>query len=60
MLKFKKAKRCEALNQDGCVEVASGSGRVAVRDSTVPDGPVLWISQKHWRRLVGEWRAGRL
>jgi hypothetical protein len=59
-MKFRKSSRCEELNQDGCVEVASAEGAVFVRDSTRPSGPVLRISRAEWRRLVNAMEAGRL
>lgn len=51
-LKYRKASRCEELNQHGCVEVANGSGYIAVRDSTDPSGPVILVSRANWQRLV--------
>lgn len=45
---FRKSSRCEALGQDGCVEVAGGGPLVAVRDSTDPDGPVLTFGRAVW------------
>jgi hypothetical protein len=53
-LYFRKSSRCEALNQNGCVEVAKGPGYVAVRDSTDRNGPVLAIAPNEWRRLAYE------
>ena len=51
-LRFRRSKRCEALNQDGCVEVAYGQGRVIVRDSKDPDSPTLSMTPEVWRRMV--------
>ncbi|GLZ06485.1 hypothetical protein Acsp03_39510 [Actinomadura sp. NBRC 104412] len=51
-LEFRRASRCETLNQTGCVEVAKGPGFVAVRDSTDRGGAVLAVSPEAWRRLV--------
>ncbi|GLZ07658.1 hypothetical protein Acsp03_51240 [Actinomadura sp. NBRC 104412] len=51
-LEFRRASRCETLNQTGCVEVAKGPGFVAVRDSTDRGGVVLAVSPEAWRRLV--------
>ena len=31
-----------------CVEVGTGHGVVAVRDSTDPDGPVIDVSPRAW------------
>ncbi|XVQ10052.1 DUF397 domain-containing protein [Spirillospora sp. CA-255316] len=51
-LKFRTSSRCEALNQNGCVEVASGHGYVAVRDSTDRKGPILRMTDAEWRRFI--------
>ncbi|MFG2003485.1 DUF397 domain-containing protein [Spirillospora sp. NPDC048911] len=57
-LKFRKSSRCEALDQDGCVEVANGSGFIAVRDSTDQDGPVVLVGRSGWRQFVATLRGG--
>ncbi|RCH64366.1 DUF397 domain-containing protein [Streptomyces sp. SDr-06] len=44
-------------NDEGgdCVEVADGCGEVVpVRDSKVPDGPVLLVGAVAWTRFLGE------
>jgi hypothetical protein len=39
-----------------CVEVASlGDGRVFVRDSWQPGGPVLTFTGRDWAWCIGEW-----
>lgn len=58
-LRFRKSKRCEALNQEGCVELAAGPGFVAVRDSQDPHGGELRVSPADWRRFVAELRDGK-
>ncbi|WP_332873399.1 MULTISPECIES: DUF397 domain-containing protein [Nocardia] len=42
----------------GCVEVASGDGRIAVRDSKDPSGPMLWFTTSEWRAFLAGVRAG--
>ncbi len=39
-------------NGGACVEVASASGRVMIRDTTNRDGITLAVSPAAWRRLV--------
>ncbi|WP_371617290.1 DUF397 domain-containing protein [Streptomyces sp. NBC_00454] len=41
---------------DACVEVATCSGTVHVRDSKVTDGPVLDLTPAAWAALT-EWTA---
>lgn len=43
-----------------CVEVAAGDGRVLVRDSKDPDGPVLEFSPAAWTAFVAAVREGAL
>jgi hypothetical protein len=43
---------------DGCVEVAFLEGRVAVRDSKDPRGPVLVFPAHEWAEFVGAARTG--
>jgi hypothetical protein len=50
---------------NGCVEVAMVDGKVTVRDSTDPHGPVLRFTVAAWRALVsgvqeGEFDLARL
>ena len=42
-------------NGGECVQVAAkpSTGRVLVRDSKDPDGPVLTLAPKEWRRFTG-------
>jgi hypothetical protein len=39
-------------NGGACVEVASASGRVMIRDTTSRDGVTLAVTPTAWRRLV--------
>ncbi|GAB3279971.1 hypothetical protein GCM10027589_06760 [Actinocorallia lasiicapitis] len=50
---FRKSSYCQALNQDGCVEVAHGTGAVLLRDSTDPDSPVLAFPRTAWAAFAG-------
>jgi hypothetical protein len=43
---------------NGCVEVALVAGRLAVRDSKDPQGPVLLFTPDEWRAFVGGVRNG--
>ncbi|MGG8410471.1 DUF397 domain-containing protein [Streptomyces sp. 12297] len=49
-----------SLNEDNfCVETARFTGeRTGVRDSKVPDGPVLLMASDRWRAFVGHLSAG--
>jgi hypothetical protein len=48
---WRKAARSTANGGD-CVEVAGLPGRVLVRDSTDPAGPVLSVPAADWRAFV--------
>ncbi|MGI5203712.1 DUF397 domain-containing protein [Spirillospora sp. CA-108201] len=52
-LNFRKSSRCEALNQDGCVEVAQGNGHLVIRDSTAPNGAMLHLTPAAMRMAIG-------
>lgn len=56
LLDWRKASRCQG-NGD-CVEVASTSGQVAVRDSTNKDGPILMYSANAWRSFLDITKRG--
>jgi hypothetical protein len=43
---------------NGCVEVAHGDDRVAVRDSKDPSGPVLLFTPHEWRAFLDGVRDG--
>jgi len=47
-------------DQADCVEVAELSGRVAMRDSKDPAGPVLVFTRTEWRALLGGIRTDDL
>ena len=47
-------------DQTNCVEVAELPGRVAMRDSKDPAGPVLAFTRAGWRAFLGSIRAGEL
>lgn len=46
-------------NAANCVEVAGLGGRVAVRDSKEPDGPILLFEPVDWTTFVTGAREGR-
>lgn len=46
-------------DETNCVEVAEFPGRVAMRDSKDPAGPVLAVSRAEWRAFLGGIRNGR-
>jgi hypothetical protein len=43
---------------NGCVEVRFVDGRVGVRDSKYPLGPVLWFTPAEWEAFVAGAKAG--
>jgi hypothetical protein len=47
-------------DQADCVEVAELSGRVAMRDSKDPAGPVLAFTRAEWRVFLCSIRASEL
>jgi hypothetical protein len=55
VLNWRKSTRSEAGN---CVEVASASGMVAVRDSKEPWGPVLRYSIQAWYAFLDAAKEG--
>lgn len=44
-------------DNDSCVEIAVAPGRVLVRDSKDPRGPVLRVSAAEWREFLTDLRA---
>jgi hypothetical protein len=54
--RFRKPARCEALDQDGCVEIATNlPGRVALRDSS---NRLVEYDPQEWERFLNAARAG--
>ncbi|MBL1091182.1 MULTISPECIES: DUF397 domain-containing protein [Streptomyces] len=46
---------------DNCIEVADGfSGVVPVRDSKLPDSPVLYVPAAAWGSFIATVKGGRL
>ena len=45
-------------NGGNCMEVATSTAVVAVRDSVDPDGPVLAFGRRDWLRFADRVRAG--
>jgi Domain of unknown function (DUF397) len=43
---------------NGCIEVAFVGGRVAIRNSKNPSGPVLTFSPTEWEAFLGGVRRG--
>jgi hypothetical protein len=41
-------KSTHSLSNGNCVEVGTGQGTIAVRDSTDPDGPAIDLSPHAW------------
>ncbi|SCL50722.1 protein of unknown function [Micromonospora citrea] len=46
-------------NGGACVEVATSSAGIRVRDSKDPSGPTLGFSREAWTWFVSEFRARR-
>ncbi|MGH3871078.1 MAG: DUF397 domain-containing protein [Pseudonocardiaceae bacterium] len=53
-----KSSRSNGGGDGACVEVAELPGRVAMRDSKDPAGPVLAFTGAEWRAFVGGVRTG--
>lgn len=53
--RWRKSSRCDSAS---CVEVATFADAVAVRDSKVSDGPILWFSPEEWSAFVAGVRVG--
>ena len=57
-LRWRKSKR--SVGDGECVEVATdGDGRVLVRDSKDPDGPVLRFDRETWLAFLADVRQSR-
>lgn len=53
---WRKSRR--SVGNGACVEIASGSGAVAVRDSTDRVGPMLRYSGRAWGLFVKDTKTG--
>ncbi len=51
------AKSSYSTNQGECAEVRAGEGRVLVRDSKDPDGPVLEFTPAQWAAFTATVKA---
>lgn len=56
-LVWRKAQR--SVNNGACVELASAGGRIAVRDSKDPGGPVLLYGPKDWHAFLAAAKQGK-
>lgn len=52
---WRKSGHCES---QACVEVAMDGARVAIRDSTSPEGPFIEITATAWKAFCAGLRAG--
>lgn len=58
-LRWRKSKRSGGAENE-CVEVATGGdGRIVVRDSKDPDGPMLRFDRETWLAFLADVRQGR-
>jgi len=57
-LAWRKALR--SMNAGDCVEIAPADGKIFVRDSMNPDGPVLEYSTSAWRGFLNEAKQGSI
>ena len=55
-----KSSRSNGEGGGACVEVAGLPGRVAMRDSKDPAGPVLAFAHVEWQSFLSSVRAGAL
>ncbi|HEY8474928.1 MAG TPA: DUF397 domain-containing protein [Natronosporangium sp.] len=55
LLVWRRSTRCD---NSACVEVAQLKSGVALRDSTLPDGPTLSFPSDDWASFVANLRAG--
>jgi hypothetical protein len=49
-------RKSRASDTNGCVEVAVVDGRVLIRDSAIPDGPVLRLPPVVWSAFLADTR----
>ncbi|GGR06227.1 hypothetical protein GCM10010219_08360 [Streptomyces netropsis] len=59
-LTFKKSSYSSVV--ENCVEIAlpEGPDPIAIRDSKIPDGPILWCGPRAYRSFTRAVRAGDL
>jgi hypothetical protein len=57
---WRKSSRSNGGGEGACVEVADLPGRVAMRDSKDPAGPVLVFTHAEWRAFLGGIRTDDL
>ncbi|WP_433228700.1 DUF397 domain-containing protein [Actinomadura formosensis] len=58
MTQWRKSKRSGGGAQSNCVEVASLSGHIGMRDSKDPDGPRITLPAEQFRRLAAAIKHG--
>jgi hypothetical protein len=56
-LHWRKARR--SAGNGACVETARSGGRILIRDSKDPDGPMLRYTGATWRMFISEAKIGR-
>jgi predicted secreted Zn-dependent protease len=49
-----------STNNGACVEVASVPGKIAVRDSKNPNGPILVYASEEWRAFLDGVKTGEI
>jgi hypothetical protein len=57
---WRKSSRSNIGGDGDCVEVAELPGRVAMRDSKDPAGPILTFTHAEWRAFLGGIRTDDL
>jgi hypothetical protein len=58
MIVWRKSSHSGTQDESECVEIAGLPGRIGVRDSKNPYGPVLTLSRHDFRALVAQVKAG--
>jgi hypothetical protein len=53
-----KWRKSSHSGDNGCVEVAHGEDRIAVRDAKDPSGPILLFTTLEWRAFLAGVRDG--
>jgi hypothetical protein len=57
-LAIAKWRKSSHSGNNGCVEVAQGDDKIAVRDSKDPSGPMLLFTPLEWRAFLAGVRDG--